>query len=273
MAMLHRTLTERIGGRIELRPRDVESPIPSLAVAQEILRARRFGVLFRPVMEAASGETIGLRPALRFVTAGGHRVAARELFRALRAQPPLFFQAEIEVKRFILEHAPTAQPLYLRVDTDACAAGGEVSTERLRHLLGAHGIERAVVEVMEDRPAVNIHRLHRLLCDLAAHGMPVAASGLAVIRALPPDLLGHLDGAVLAAGELGGVRDARRLAEVRRVIETVAAGGGRTLLTGVRWTEDLKLARDLGFAAVSGPCLDQAAFQVWEESHVLARAP
>jgi EAL domain-containing protein (putative c-di-GMP-specific phosphodiesterase class I) len=308
MATPYRQLTEQTAGRLEPQPREAATapslargprldpigeaadapslargprldPIgddrtatPSLAVAQEIVLARRFGVLFRPVVEAAGGETIGLRPALRFIAADGRRVAARELFRALHAQPPLLFQAEIEVKRFILEHAP-AQPLYLRVDADAWAADGEVSTGRLRSLLERHGTEQVVVEVVENRPAVDIHRLNRLVCDLAAHGLSVAASGLAVVRALPPDLLGGLDCAILAADELGGRRDARRFAEVHRVIEAVAAGGGRTLLTGVRWTEDLALARDLGFTAVCGPCLDHLTpLQVWEESYVLALA-
>jgi EAL domain-containing protein (putative c-di-GMP-specific phosphodiesterase class I) len=272
MATLQREPAERIAEQLELHPRYNKTTTPSLAVAEDIVLARRFGVLFRPVVHAATGKTIGLRPAVRFITADGRKLAARELFRALHAQPPLLFHAEMEVKRFILEHAPTAQQLYLRIDADAYAAGGGVSTNVFHDLLRAYGLEQVVVEVVENRPAVDIHRLNRLICEIAAHGVPVAASGLAVLQALPPDLLAGVDCAILAVNELGGLRDARRVFEVLRVMETVTSGGGRTLLTGVRWTEDLSLARDLGFSAVCGPRLDhRAALQVWEGSYVLAR--
>jgi EAL domain-containing protein (putative c-di-GMP-specific phosphodiesterase class I) len=273
MATFRRNTAQGAAERFDPRPRDHATATPSLAVAQEIVRARRFGVLFRPVIEATTGETIGWRPAVRLITADGRRVAARELFRVLHARPRLLLHAEMEIKRFVLEHAPKGGPLYLRVDADAAAPAGEDFADVFRALLETHRAVQAVVEVTENRPAVDTHRLHRLICHLSAHDLAVAASGFAVVRALPPDLLGGLDCAILGADELGGFRDARRLAEIGRVIDAVTAGGGRALLAGVRWPEDLALARYLGFSAVSGLCFDhEAVLQVWEESYVLARA-
>ncbi len=247
-------------------------PTPS-AVLTAAAAARRFSVEYHPIV-ASDDTSLAWRAKARFADAQGNILSARAVFAALHANPALLLATELQLKSLALAHAPAASDLLLPLDADSYAAAGAHSAgNAFDQLFSEH--PRAIVEICENQPLVDVARLQRLLHRLAACGAPLAVSRQTPAATCLGEYLYDVDWLRIPCP--ADLRDPKSV----RVLEAIAASaqqaGSIAIVSNVRDSATLAIVRAIGFAGACGPLFEaqivrtpeaQAfeAAQAWSES-------
>ena len=232
-----------------------EGPL-SFIQARDLILSRRYAVDCEALIDPRSGVRRGYRARARFRQADGRAVNAAEVFRKLHAQPALLFHSEIEIKRLAFAGLGPTEPVWIDLDVDAYSAGESEDGNAWIRFLAPHA-RRVIVEAVENRHLVSTNRVYRMLRSLCGHQFSVARCAESLIPVENAADWVRIDAGV-------GLHDPYRLPEFLRTVADAQRLGARTLLTGVVRPDDVDIAADLGFDAVSGPVFEQRRVSVWE---------
>ncbi len=217
---------------------------------------------YEPVVSLHTGKVVGYEALARFARPDGTPISPATLFALLHGAPELLLDAELAVKRHQLHHAPSGAELFLNVDPDSWAAGGESADNPLLDLAAAAG-RPVVVEVIENLDAGDATVGRGFVAALRARGLRIAlddvgaANSLLSFEALDEAEVLKFDRTLLR--RLG---KPRRRATIRALARVARETGGRTVLEGVETAADLALARELGVDLVQGWFFNDLALSV-----------
>lgn len=232
----------------------------------EILLARRYGVEYQPLVDTASGETLGYEALARFYRAEGAAVAPDRVFAMLHDNPLLLFHTELELKKLQILQAPQAELLFLNLDPDSFHAGETPAGNLFTGLFRAHRCpgREILIEVIENLHIRDVVRTRAMISDFHGADIKVAtddlgvANGLAAFGGFADSTWVKFDRAWLAE------RGPRKLTVLRWFHGMAKAAGARTVLEGVETLGDLALAHDMGFDCVQGFLFrDRFIAEIW----------
>jgi len=228
-------------------------PVPDvLSGARIILERRLYWSHYEPFVSLHTGKVVGYEALARFARPDGALVSPATLFALLHGEPALLLAAELAVKRHQLDHAPPGAELFLNLDPDSWAAGGEGTDNPLLDL-AASASQPVVVEVIENLDAGDATVGRGFVAALRARGLRIAlddvgaANSLLSFEALDEAEVLKFDRTLLR--RLG---KPRRRAMIQALARLARETGGRTVLEGIETAADLALARDLGVDLVQG---------------------
>lgn len=223
-----------------------------LGGARAILDRRLYWTLYEPFVDLGTGKVMGYEALARFLRPDGVPVSPGTFFALLHADPKLLFEAELAVKRHQLAHAPRHGELFLNLDPDSWAAGGEGADNALLDLLADSG-HRVVVEVIENLDVSDALVSRGMMAAARARGLRLAlddvgaANSLLSFESLDEAEVLKFDRTLLRA--LGRTR---RRAVIQALSRMARETGARTILEGVETASDLQLAQELGVDWVQG---------------------
>lgn len=218
----------------------------------EAAAARRFGVDFQPIV-AADETLLAWRAKARFTGADGQRLSPSAVFAALHRNPALLRATELHLKRLALENAPADGWLLVPLDADSYAAAGAGDAGNPFDLLFG-GLQRLIVEICENRSMTDVARLHGLLRNLAAQGIPLAVGSRTPVVACLNETLCDADWLRVPCPQ--NLREPRHICALETIAESARQAGSSAFVSGVRSAEALAIVRAIGFSGASGPVFD-----------------
>lgn len=249
-------MAERLPRRVD--PDPFADP---LGGARAILDGRLFWTLYEPFIDLRTGKVTGYEALARFVRPDGVPVSPGTFFALLHADPRLLFEVELAVKRHQLAHAPGHGELFLNLDPDSWAAGGEGADNALLDLLADAG-RSVVVEVIENLDVGDALVSRGMVAAARARGLRIAlddvgaANSLLSFEALDEAEVLKFDRTLLRA--LGRPR---RRAVIQALARMARETGAQTILEGVETATDLQLAKELGVDWVQGWYFEDLAIE------------
>jgi EAL domain-containing protein (putative c-di-GMP-specific phosphodiesterase class I) len=224
---------------------------PSASEIASLVRRRRFGTEYQPVVELSSGATIGHEALSRFFDGDGRPVSPWSVFARLHDDLALLLHVESTTKRFHIEHAPCG-PLYLNVDPDSFHAAAPDAENPLLDAIGGYQAG-VVVEVIESSSVSDAHRGSDMVRALRQRSIGIALDDVgAPDTLLSLDTLRDVDVLKLDASWLSRVHEPRDRAVLEALLSLARRLGTRTVLEGVETPAHLDVARALGVDAVQG---------------------
>jgi EAL domain-containing protein (putative c-di-GMP-specific phosphodiesterase class I) len=224
------------------------------ATASEIaslVRRRRFGTEYQPVVELSSGVTIGHEALSRFFDGDGRPVSPYSVFARLHDDLSLLLHVESTTKQFQIENAPGG-PLYLNVDPDSFHAADDGAENSLLDAIGGRQAG-VVVEVIESSSVSDAHRGSDMVRALRRRSIGIALDDVGAPDTLVSlEALRDVDVLKLDSSWLVRVHHARDRAVLDALLSLARCLGTRTVLEGVETSEHLAVARALGVDAVQG---------------------
>ncbi len=212
---------------------------------------RRFGVEYQPLIELASGQTVGHEALARFRDGRGCSMSAPTVFARLHQEPSMLHHVELETKRFALERAP-AGPIFVNIDPDSFHAGGIAGENALLEALSA-AAGPVVVEAIEATSSSDARRGGEMVRAIRARGMSVALDDVGAPDGLISlDLLAEVDILKLDRSWLARAQDPRSRAVLDAIAGLARRLGTWTVLEGIETAAHLSLARELCVDAVQG---------------------
>jgi EAL domain-containing protein (putative c-di-GMP-specific phosphodiesterase class I) len=224
---------------------------PSASEIASLVRHRRFGTEYQPVVELSSGVTIGHEALSRFFDGEGRPVSPYSVFARLHDDLALLLHVESTTKRFQIENAPCG-PLYLNVDPDSFHAAGHEAENSLLDAIGGHQAG-VVVEVIESSSVSDAHRGSDMVRALRQRSIGIALDDVgAPDTLLSLEALRDVDVLKLDSSWLVRAHEDRDRAVLDALLGLARRLGTRTVLEGVETSEHLAIARALGVDAVQG---------------------
>jgi len=248
---MSRSSTLAVSDPDDFAPR-AEADADSLSGARLILERGLYWSHYEPFVSLHTGKVVAYEALARFAQPDGTLVSPATMFALLHGAPSLLLEAELALKRHQLAHAPEWTEIFLNIDPDSWAAGGEGSDNPLLDL-AASAPQPVVVEVIENLDAGDATVGRGFVAALRARGLRIAlddvgaANSLLSFEALDEAEVLKFDRTLLR--RLG---KPRRRAMIQALARLARETGGRTVLEGVETAADLALARDLGVDLVQG---------------------
>ncbi len=245
-----------MGERASAAPPDSAEREP-LEGARAILAGGLIWSVYEPFIELATGRVKGYEALARFVRPDGVPVSPGTLFGLLHADPALLFAVELAVKHHQLAHAPPAGELFVNLDPDSWAAGGERPENQLLDLLA--GFSRPlVVEMIENLDVSDALLSRGMMAAVRARGLRVALDDVGAANSLISfESLDEADVLKFDRALLRALGRPRRRAVIQALARMARQTGGLTILEGVETAADLVLARELGVDWVQGWYFDE----------------
>jgi EAL domain-containing protein (putative c-di-GMP-specific phosphodiesterase class I) len=222
-----------------------------LADVRAIFEDGRFWTEYEAIVDARTGRTAGFEALGRFTATDGSLVSPTKIFALLHADPALLLRAELRLKFHQIEHAPDA-PLFLNLDAGSWTRAAHPHGNPFVGLI-ASAPRRVVVEITESCVSENALRAADIVESLRKEGLTVALDDLGAVDALFSfDALAGTDVLKFDRAIVKRLGDVRCRALVQTLIHMTHETGAYTVLEGVERSEELALARDLGFDFVQG---------------------
>jgi EAL domain-containing protein (putative c-di-GMP-specific phosphodiesterase class I) len=240
------------GGEVDAEP---------LGGARAILEQGLIWSMYEPFIDLKTGKVVGYEALARFVRPDGVPVSPGSLFALLHADPQLLFAMELAVKRHQLAHAPPGAELFVNLDPDSWAAGGEGPDNPLLDLLAAAPMP-LVIEAIENLDVGDAMVSRGMIAAARARGLRIAlddvgaANSLLSFESLDEAEVLKFDRTLLRA--LGRPR---RRAVIQALTRMARETGARTILEGVETPTDLQLAKELGVDWVQGWFFEEHAIR------------
>jgi EAL domain-containing protein (putative c-di-GMP-specific phosphodiesterase class I) len=231
---------------------DGEADVDPLRGARAILDAGLIWTHYEPFIDLKSGKVMGYEALARFVRPDGVALSPGTFFALLHAHPPLLLEVELAVKRHQLAHAPPDGEIFVNLDPDSWAAGGEGADNPLLDLL-AGSPRRPVVEVIENLDVSDALVSRGLVAAARARGLKVALDDVGAANSLLSfEALDEADVLKFDRMMLRALGRPRRRAVIQALARMARETGGLSILEGVETANDLQLAKDLGVDWVQG---------------------
>jgi EAL domain-containing protein (putative c-di-GMP-specific phosphodiesterase class I) len=212
---------------------------------------RRFGIEYQPVVDLASGQTVGHEALARFRDGRGCAMSPPAVFARLHREPSLLLHVELETTRLALERAP-AGPIYVNIDPESFHAGGVAGENALLEALSA-AVGPVVVEAIETTSLSDSFRGGAMVRAIRARGIAVALDDVGAPGGLLSlELLAEVDVLKLDRSWLTRAQDPRSRAVLDAISALARRLGTRTVLEGVETAAHMALARELCVDAVQG---------------------
>jgi len=242
-------------------PAGPDAFVDPLGGARAILEGGLYWTHYEPFVDLKTGKVMGYEALARFVRPDGVAVSPGTFFALLHADPQLLFAVELAVKRHQLAHAPGQGELFLNLDPDSWAAGGEGPENALLDLLAEAG-PSVVVEVIENLDVSDALMSRGMVAAARARGLRIALDDVGASNSLLS--FESLDEAEVLKFDrtlLRALARPRRRAVIQALTRMARETGARTILEGVETATDLQLARDLGVDWVQGWFFEELAVQ------------
>jgi len=237
----------------------VQSALSSALIEAAV--ARRFCIEFHPIV-GSDDTLLAWRAKARFRDAQGERLSSCAVLAALHAHPPLLLATELQLKGLALAHAPATGELLLPLDADSYAAAGACNAANTANVANAfdrlfNAYPRAVVEICENQPVVDVARLHRLLNRLAASGISLSISRKTPASACLSEDLYDIDWLRVPCPT--DLRDPHHVRALEAIAETARQNGCMAFVSNVHDVASLSVVRSIGFAGACGPLFESQA--------------
>jgi EAL domain-containing protein (putative c-di-GMP-specific phosphodiesterase class I) len=230
---------------------DRAAPGLGLSDVRAIFEDGRFWTEYEAIVDARTGRTAGFEALGRFTATDGSLVSPAKIFALLHADPALLLRAELRLKFHQIEHAPDA-PLFLNLDAGSWTRAAHPHGNPFVGLI-ASAPRRVVVEITESCVSENALRAADIVESLRKAGLTVALDDLGAVDALFSfDAVAGTDVLKFDRAIVKRLGDVRCRALVQTLIHMTHETGAYTVLEGVERSEELALARDLGFDFVQG---------------------
>jgi EAL domain-containing protein (putative c-di-GMP-specific phosphodiesterase class I) len=226
---------------------------PGLALSdvRAIFDDGRFWTEYQAIVDARTGRTAGFEALGRFVATDGSLVAPAKIFALLHADPALLLRAELRLKFHQIEHAPDA-PLFLNLDAGSWTRAAHSDGNPFLGLISS-AQRRVVVEITESCVSDHALRAADIVASLREEGLTVALDDLGAVDSLFSfDAVAGTDVLKFDRAVVGRLREPRSRALVQMLIRMTHETGAYTVLEGVEQSDELVLARELGFDFVQG---------------------
>jgi EAL domain-containing protein (putative c-di-GMP-specific phosphodiesterase class I) len=223
-----------------------------LTGARLILQEGLYFAEYEPIISLHTGRVVGYEALARFARPDGTLISPGTMFALLHGAPELLLEAELKLKRHQLEHAPRGPELFVNVDPDSWAAGGQGPDNPLISLLAA-APGRLVVEVIENMDSADAELARDLIGALRVQGLHIALDDVGAQNSLLSfEALDEAEVLKFDRMLLRRLGRPRRLSVVRALAQAARETGARSVLEGVESAADLDLARSLGVDLVQG---------------------
>jgi EAL domain-containing protein (putative c-di-GMP-specific phosphodiesterase class I) len=230
-----------------------------LSGARAIIDGGLIWTYYEPIVEVRTGQVVGYEALARFVRPDGVALSPATFFALLHAEPALLYEVELAVKRHQLANAPPAGELFVNLDPDSWAAGGEGAVNPLIDLLAAAG-RPLVVEAIENLDVNDALLSRGMIAAARARGIRVALDDVGAANSLLSfEALDEADVLKFDRTLLRALGRPRRRATIQALARMVRETGGKTILEGLETIDDLKLARELGVDWVQGWFFEELA--------------
>ena len=217
---------------------------------EEAVEARRFDVVYEPIVELVTGTRCAYEALARFHDRDGAQLSTADVFAWLHADPARLAAVECDLKGVQVARAPSA-PLFVNLDPDGYAVAHERQLPLLAPLT-AHS-SRIVVEVVESATSSDAGRIRRMIRGVREAGLGVALDDLGAPNALVSlASLVEVDFLKLDRSVLTSIADIRFRTLVESVVSLARKNGTRTVLEGIETPADLATAATLGVDLVQG---------------------
>jgi EAL domain-containing protein (putative c-di-GMP-specific phosphodiesterase class I) len=237
------------------------APVDPFSGARAILDAGLIWTLYEPFIELRTGRVMGYEALARFVRPDGVALSPGTFFALLHANPAMLLEVELAVKRHQLDHAPPAGELFVNLDPDSWAAGGEGPDNPLLDLL-AGSTRPVVVEVIENLDVGDAMVSRGMVSAARARGLKIALDDVGAANSLLSfEALDEADVLKFDRMLLRALGRPRRRAVIQALARMARETGGRTILEGVETAADLQLARELGVDWVQGWFFEEQAIR------------
>jgi len=223
-----------------------------LSGARVILERGLYWSHYEPFVSLHTGKVVGYEALARFARPDGALVSPATMFALLHGAPALLLEAELLLKRHQLDHAPAGAEIFLNLDPDSWAAGGEGTDNPLLDLV-ASATQPVVVEVIENLDAGDATVGRGFVAALRSRGLRIALDDVGASNSLLSfEALDEAEVLKFDRTLLRRLGKPRRRAMVQALARLARETGGRSVLEGVETAADLALARDLGVDLVQG---------------------
>ncbi len=227
------------------------APLPA-AVLLDLIRYRRYGAEYQPIVSTETGATVGYEALARFADAAGAPIAPCAVFEALHANPLSLFQVEYDVKRLQIEHAPRGYALFLNLDPHAFGIGGPGDAANPLLALFASRTDM-VVEIIENTSVSDAQKGGAMLNAFLAREVPLALDDIGAEGTLIAlEVMAAVDYLKFDRAWLRRTADRNTLAMVKAMVGYAREAGKQTVMEGIEDRADLDLARGLGIDYAQG---------------------
>jgi EAL domain-containing protein (putative c-di-GMP-specific phosphodiesterase class I) len=232
-----------------------------LGGARAVLDGGLIWTHYEPFIHLKTGKVMGYEALARFVRPDGIALSPGTFFSLLHARPALLFEVELAAKRHQLAHAPPGAELFVNLDPDSWAAGGEGPDNPLLDLL-ANAPMPLVVEVIENLDASDAVLSRGMVAAARARGLRIALDDVGAANSLLSfEALDEADVLKFDRMLLRALARPRRRAVIQALARMARETGGKSILEGVETAADLQLARELGVDWVQGWFFEELAIQ------------
>ncbi len=242
----------------------IEAHMPTLSPTHllALLEGQGLGVEYQPIVDVASGSTIGHEALARFRCADGRCLPPERVFCTLHDSPLSLFQLELKIKQLQIRHAPPSGLLFLNIDQDAFATFLGEERHPLVELLAGH--PRAVVELIENSSTSDAQVSIAMLGHFGSAGIPMALDDIGAHDSLVSlDVLARVDYLKLARDWLDRLAGPHGQPLLNGLLDFARQSGKTVILEGVETAEHLQLARRLGIGLVQGYLFRPRFVQFW----------
>lgn len=235
----------------------------------DLLHHRRYAVEYQPLICVAHQEVWAYEALARFLTANGTLLPPQAVFSALHNSPLSLYQAEAEMKELQLTESPSAYPLFVNLDPDACVIDVQHSSQQFSDWLTRLTIRpNVVVEIIENSSVSDARISQQLAQACHAQGVQIALDDIGApdsLLSLP--ILLSVDYLKLDRSWLLQREKPAALSLLKALIQFAREIGKASILEGIETEQDLAFARFLGVDYVQGFLYRQHFIQIGYTSH------
>ncbi|WP_269531551.1 EAL domain-containing protein [Chitinimonas sp. BJYL2] len=235
--------------------RILHAPVSRLpaSLLLDLLRHRRYGVEYQPIVHLQTNETIGYEALARFYAADGQSLAPKTVFDALHHSPLSLYQVEYDMKQLQLDFAPLdADLLFVNLDPDTYGVTANEAEDPLLNLLSARR-GKLVVEIIENSDVSDAYLSQQLAAAFSRHGIRLALDDIGAPNSMISiDVMMEVDWFKFDRSWLARARDSKGRAVLNHLIAFAHECNCKVILEGIERPEDLALAHALGVDCVQG---------------------
>ncbi|TGM03533.1 EAL domain-containing protein [Leptospira barantonii] len=140
-----------------------------LKILSTILHTRNFHSEYEPILSLDTGKIFGYEALARFYIEG-ERISPEFVFQELHKDADLFFEFEMNLKRFQIENRPLGKNLFLNLDPHVCK--NKVQADSWNELLSKR--KNIVCEIIENTDSTLIEETRFCLNALKDSNVPIA---------------------------------------------------------------------------------------------------
>ena len=229
---------------------------PQLSARQliELMRSKRYGVEFQPIISTSGGEIFAYEGLSRFSNAAGQSIAPDLVYASLHDNPLSLFDVEYEQKKLQLSYAPHNTDIFVNLAQDSYAASGLLNHNNpFVQLFKNYNKSNVIVELIENEKLGDAMISLSMIDNLGKNGIHTALDDLfhpqSMLSTSVVQLVNYIK---LDKYVLQNRHSKSFMLLVGAVIGYAHETGKKVILGGVETQADLLFAKSIGVDYVQG---------------------